>query len=317
MPDDEELKSFKTRINLSEFAASRGYELDRRESSRNSAIMRHPDGDKIVIAKNEASGDWMYFSVRDDRDNGTVIDFLKNHGAAWGEIFRTLRAWLGESRPAGVQLPAFARDLLPVSHDRAGVMAAWERARVCTALPYLTNRGLGPEVLALSRFAGRVRVDGRNNALFPHYDHEGLCGYEVKNKGFTGFAPGGIKGLWYSATRSTDHWLVFTESAIDGISFQVLHGGDSARYMSTGGEFSPQQRGSLDLKQPGLLRTAMEKMPEGSVIILGFDNDAPGHALADEVEALAPAGRKVRRMLPDPATGKDWNDMLKNQLGLT
>ena len=61
----------------------------------------------------------------------------------------------------------------------------------------------------------------------------------------------------------------------------------------------------------------MEKMPEGSVIILGFDNDAPGHALADEVEALAPAGRKVRRMLPDPATGKDWNDMLKNQLGLT
>ena len=171
---DNELEQFKTGVNLSEFAASKGYALDRRESSRNSAVMRHPDGDKIVIAKNEASGDWIYFSVRDDRDNGTVIDFLQNRGGgSLGEVRKTLRAWLGGSRPAGVQLPAFAPALLPVSRDRAGVMQEWERARACTALPYLTSRGLGPDVLALPRFAGRVRVDRRNNALFPHYDQDG------------------------------------------------------------------------------------------------------------------------------------------------
>jgi len=44
--------------------------------------MRHPDGDKIVIARNDTSGAWVYFSVRDDRDNGTIIDFLQNTGAA-------------------------------------------------------------------------------------------------------------------------------------------------------------------------------------------------------------------------------------------
>ena len=48
-----ELDQFKTSINLSEFAAARGYALDRRASSVNSAVMRHPDGDKIVIARNE------------------------------------------------------------------------------------------------------------------------------------------------------------------------------------------------------------------------------------------------------------------------
>ena len=309
MPDDE-LERFKTSINLSEFAASRGYALDRRESSRNSAVMRHPDGDKIIIAKNEGSDDWVYFSIRDDRDNGTIIDFLQNRGGgSLGQVRKACRAWQGSPRPAGLQLSAFVRDLLPVSRDRAGVIAAWERARMCTGLPYLTARGIAPDILALPRFAGRVRVDPRHNALFPHHDKDGLCGFEIKNKGFTGFAPGGVKGLWHSAARSTDQWLVLTESAIDGISFHVLHGGDSARYMSTGGSLNPQQ--------PALLRGAMEKMPEGSVIILGFDLDDGGEKLAQEVAAFAPAGRQVRRMVPEVGTGKDWNEMLKNRFGLT
>jgi hypothetical protein len=304
-----ELEHFKTTINLSEFAAARGYALDRRASSVNSAVMRHPDGDKIVIARNEASGAWVYFSVRDDRDNGTVIDFVQNRcGGSLGEVRKTLRAWLGSSRPA--LAPAlFARDLVPVSRDRAAVVAAWESARTCTALPYLTSRGLGPDVLALPRFEGCIRVDQRNNALFPHYDKDGLCGFEIKNKGFTGFATGGVKGLWHSAVKPSDFWLVFTESAIDAYSFQVIHGGYGARYMSTGGALNPQQ--------PALLRGAMEKMPDGSVVILGFDLDDGGEKLVEEVRALAPAGRTVRRMVPDAGTGKDWNEMLKARLGLT
>lgn len=333
MPD-EELEQFKTRIDLRTVAASRGYVEDKRESSRNSTTMRHPNGDKLIIARLEDNGKrarsggepyWNYFNVHDAPDKGTVINFLQNRGGgSLGEVRKTLRAWLGGSRPVGVKLPAFARELLPISRDRGGVIAAWERARACTALPYLTSRGLGPDVLALPRFAGCVRVDQHNNALFPHFDKDGLCGFEIKNKGFTGFAPGGVKGLWHSATRSTDHWLVLTESAIDAYSFQVLHGGDSARFMSTGGELSPTQRGhfemgpdgELKLKQPGLLRLAMEKLPAGAVVILGFDNDDPGEKLADEVRALAPAGRELRRMMPEAGTGKDWNEALKCRLGL-
>ena len=238
-----------------------------------------------------------------------MIDFVQNRGGgSLGEVRKTLRAWLGSSRPA-IGPSLFARDLVPVSRDRAAVLTAWERARACTALPYLTSRGLGPDVLALPRFAGRVRVDQRNNALFPHYDKDGLCGFEMKNEGFTGFAPGGVKGLWHSAVKPSDFWLVLTESAIDGYSFQVIHGGDGARYMSTGGALNPQQ--------PALLRGAMEKMPDGSVVILAFDLDEAGEKLSEEVKALVPAGRKVRRMVPDAGTGKDWNEALKNRLGLT
>ena len=284
---NQELEQFKTGVNLSEFAAARGYALDRRESSRNSAVMRHPDGDKIVIARHEG-GSWVYFSIRDDGDNGTVIDFLQHRdGGSLGEVRKTLRAWSGSARPSVPEI-TFVRELFPLSRDRAAVIAAWERARACIALPYLTSRGLGPEVLSLPIFVGGLRVDDRSNALFPHFDREGLCGFEIKNRDFTGFAAGGVKGLWYSKARATDARLVLTESAIDALSFHVLQGDDLTRYMSTGGSLNPQQ--------PALIRGAMEKLTE-------------------EVQAFTPSGRDVRRVLPEG--GKDWNQVLKTRLGLS
>jgi hypothetical protein len=303
---DDELQCFKKEINLSEFSASLGYALDKRESSRNSAVMRHANGDKIIVARSEGSGDWIYFSVRDDRDNGTIIDFLQNRSAInLGQVRKRLREWIGTARPS-IQPSLFVRDLLPVSRDRGIVLKAWELAKACPSLPYLTGRGIGPDVLALDRFAGCVRVDQRNNVLFPHYDNEGLCGYEIKNKAFTGFAPGGIKGLWSSQTREEDNQLVLVESAIDGISYHILHGGDQTRYVSTSGELNP--------RQSGLIREAIEKMPEDALILIAFDNDEGGEKIAEEVRAIVPPERIAKRVLPDVGTGKDWNEMLKYHL---
>ena len=73
----DELEDFKTEINLTEYAAGQGYVLDRRASSRNSAVMRRDDGDKVMIARGQ-DRHWIYFSVRDDADNGTIIDFVQN-----------------------------------------------------------------------------------------------------------------------------------------------------------------------------------------------------------------------------------------------
>lgn len=303
-----ELEKFKTDVNLTELAASKGYVLDRRASSRNSAVMRHPDGDKIIIARYDGSTHWIYFSVRDDSDNGTVVDFLQNRGSGTlGEVRKTLRTWLGSSRPS-MQIPLFVQDLQPVSRDRANVIASWGKAEICTALPYLTGRGLGPDVLGLPLFANCVRVDNRRNALFPHYDKTGLCGFEIKNKDFTGFAAGGVKGLWYSQTNTTVNRLVLTESSIDAISFHILQGNEYTRYLSTGGELNPQQ--------PALLRGAMEKLTTSAVVVIAFDNDNGGEKLAKEVAAIAPTYCKLERVKPDQCAGKDWNEVLKKKLGL-
>ncbi len=148
-------------------------------------------------------------------------------------------------------------------------------------------------------------MDRRHNALFPHCDKEGLSGFEVKNKGFTGFAAGGRKGLWYSQAKETDRRLVLVESAIDAMSFHVLFGDQHTRYMSTGGELNPQQ--------PTLLRGAMEKLHPSADIVLGFDDDEGGEKIAKEVEVAAPADRKLRRVKPEG--GKDWNEILTTKLG--
>jgi hypothetical protein len=65
--------------------------------------------------------------------------------------------------------------------------------------PYLENdRHLPAALLELMRFAGRIKIDAKGNAVFPHFDQQGLCGYKIKNRGFTGFARGGATGLWSS-----------------------------------------------------------------------------------------------------------------------
>src|SRR5450631_381524 len=112
---DMELESFKREIDLRQFAVSLGYEIDRRESWRGSTVLRR-DADKIVVKRN-GNGHYVFFSVRDDRDNGTVIDLLqRRQNLSLGAVRQMLRPWIG--RPAIFsQFPK----LEPVELDRMRV----------------------------------------------------------------------------------------------------------------------------------------------------------------------------------------------------
>lgn len=205
MSYDLELEDFKRNIDLREFAAGMGYALDRHDSWRGSAVVRNASDDKIVI-KRESDGHFVYFSLRDDRDNGTIIDFLqKRKTLRLVDVRRQLRAWLGRpASPPGTSLPAWSK-LEPTPKDRAGVEMRFQKMAKAPEHPYLVEtRGLSPALLSSPRFGGRIRIDDNRNAVFPHFDQTGLCGYELKNRTFTGFAKGGEKGLWMThATHCT------------------------------------------------------------------------------------------------------------------
>jgi len=194
----DELERFKTAINLTEYAASQGYQLDKRASSRNSVVMRHPGGDKVVIARGEDQH-WIYFSVRDESDNGSIIDFIQNRRrCSLADVRRELRPWIGGAVPRPA-LELYVPEVVPISRDRAGVIRALAGMKPLVTHRYLEEeRAISRELLANPRFAGCVLVDARSNAIFPHADKDGRCGYEIKNQGFTGFAPGGEKGIWIS-----------------------------------------------------------------------------------------------------------------------
>ena len=168
------------------------------------------------------------------------------------------------------------------------------------------ERAIPRSLLLDPRFAGRIRVDFRANAVFPHADQDGPCGYEIKNRGFTGFARGGEKGLWFSAARAGDTALVIAESGIDALSYAALHPDEAARYASTGGAMNPNQ--------PALIAGAIEKLGQGARLVIATDNDPGGRALADQIEALArQAGREDLVLIRDLPEGEDsdWNDVLR------
>jgi Toprim-like/Protein of unknown function (DUF3991) len=228
-----------------------------------------------------------------------------------GGVRQLLRSWIG--RPVPARFPR----LESVPGDRQGVQEAYRHMTVAWRHGYLEQeRGVPAEVLSAPRFAGRVRQDGRGNAVFPHFDTEGLCGYEIKNRGFTGFAAGGEKGLWCSHTRAVDRRLVVTESAIDALSYASLFpdAEDRTRYASLGGKPSA--------KQGGLMQTTIAKLPEPAEIVAAFDADAPGRLLARVVcNALAAAVAEAQRReltlkIHLPADeGEDWNDVLQRRIG--
>lgn len=303
---DKELDECK-RLDLRQYAAAQGYELDKRESSRGNAVMRlgGSGGDKIVIKRN-TNGHYVYFSVRNDADNGTIIDFVQHRkNLSLGRVRQELRPWIGGT--VSVTLPVFA--MLPeVSKDLLAVAREYERMKIAPAHLYLTNeRGLPPALLASARFAGRIRSDERDNAIFPHFNENGLCGFEKKNVGFTGFASGGEKGLWLSHSEEQDMRLVVCESAIDALSHAALFPDTLARYASMGGKPNP--------KQPELLKEEIALLPVGAEIIAAMDADDEGRKLTEVVrQAVSAAHREdLRFSTQEPQGVKDWNDQLRTQ----
>jgi hypothetical protein len=301
---DLELEKFKTDIDFRAYAAGQDYQLDRKESWAGSAVMRHPNNDKIII-KRDADGHYVYFSVRDDSDNGTIIDFAKRRlGLSMGGVRKELRSFMGVPSSALPPYPPLAK----VAKDRIRVERAYARMQTALGHAYLEDERAIPRALLESRrFAGRIRIDRRGNAIFPHFDADGLSGYEIKNHQFTGFATGGTKAIWASHVRSDDNRLVFCESAIDALSHAALYADSHARYASIGGRPSPMQK--------ELIRAAAAVMPTASTIIAAMDADASGRELVEVIRvAVRLTGRSdLRFEVHEPEGAKDFNDVLRGR----
>lgn len=302
----DELEQFKREINLVEYAESQGYEINFRESSRASSVMRNASGDKIIVATDD-DGHGIYFSVRNASDNGSIIDFVQRcQDLNLRQVRKELRPWAGTRRTAApTRKPVADRPAkpLPSSRDRQQVLRVWMHMQPQPpgGHPYLLSRGLDPATLTDPRFVNMIRSDARGNAVFPHFDRRGITGYELKNNGFTGFAKGGEKSLWYSSNIMSAKRVVICKSAIDCMSHAQATGDIEAAYLSIGGQPSAEQW--------RLIERAVTKVRErGDQVVLATDADAAGDELARVIGGLAPGFERAR-----PELGKDWNEQLMAQ----
>jgi hypothetical protein len=304
---DSELDRFKSDISLLRYAVERyGYQRDRRKSSRSSHVLRHPITDDKIIVRRNPDRHWTYFSVRDDRDNGTIVDFVKTRArhSSLGHVRQELRQWLGTARPERDDWTvADATGSAIAAHDPRAVAEAFSAARVAETSHYLQTRGLRRETLSCERFIGTWRLGARGNVLFAHRDDAGvLTGFEVKNRGFTGFASGGKKTAWQSRAFPGDQGLVITESAIDALSHYQLYR-DAARYVSTAGTPSSTQM--------QLLGRLLARLAPGTIVVAALDSDEAGHKIATRIEALTRRLPRLYFRRDTPAGAKDWNDILQ------
>lgn len=300
----EALETYKRDINLVELAVSRGFELRREKSTKRAKVLKHASGDRILVSRDASDSHWVYYSIGgDERDQGTIVDFLlRREAGGMKEVHAICREHLGQPREDRADCRVIAAD---TTVNRDLVVARFVRAGRAHTSRYLNERGIRPETLQDARFEGTWRVDQRGNVLFPHRDEEGLCGYEVKNRGYTSFASQGIKTLWRSRGFDTDDRLVIAESAIDALSYHQLHGVGSARYASIGGAPSPYA-----VEQ---LLHSVRRMPRDARVVLAVDHDSGGDKLAARLKPVIHAqGREVHRHSP-ATVGRDWNAVLQRR----
>lgn len=289
---------FKTEIDFIHFASHYGYKIDRQKSTKQSVCMGLDNRDKIIISKR--NGKWVYFSVHDDQDNGTIIDFvIKRTGKSIFEVGQELSSWTAQS--------VVLDNSIKVEEQQPDPKRIQRLFSYCSILrnhPYLNERGLKEEVLNSSRFNKRIYTDRFNNVVFPHFKNHQVCGLELKNKNIGLFVKGSEKTLWRSNVFRSDHTLALSETPIDAISYQALFQLKNVFYVATSGSPSPAQLEFI--KQ---LLNLHFNIQEVKIIT---DNDTGGDRLSKLFEdVIFESGFKGQVLRDSPKQrGGDWNEVL-------
>ena len=132
--DDGELLRFK-QSDFRQYAASVGFVVDRRESSRGCTVMRR-DHEKILVSR-KLDGVYTFWSPHDDTDRGTILDFIqhRNAGLNLGSVRKELRVWLGSTAPTPPTMP----ELAPTVTDLDEVRRRYAVMLILLSHPYLEH----------------------------------------------------------------------------------------------------------------------------------------------------------------------------------
>ncbi len=291
----------KRNISLLEVASEYGYKLNKTKSTKQSASLKS-DCDSIIV-KMDKDGHWVYFNTHDSSDKGSVVDFImyRNLSLTFAQALRQIQAqYFGKVLDAPVEIKKVR--LEPTAKDIVGARREISRMTISTANNYLAHRGIKECVLRDRRFYGTVLVDRYRNAVFPHINEKGVCGGEKRNHNFKGFTKGGIKSVWLSNRFKTDRRMLVVEGGIDALSHFALYEPHGTRYLSIGGEPSPESW--------ELIGKIIERFnKQGGEIVSGVDNDKGGDNLDCKLRQTTSA--QIGRETPE---SKDWNKVLKNSL---
>jgi len=205
--------------------------------------------------------------------------------------FKAAVAWLQRHFPVppdSTRPPAPRRLTLPPP----------DRSQLPAVKHYLVHdRAITPALTDSLIASGKLYADRRGNAVFLLLGKENTpVGAELRGTGpqrWRGMAPGSQKDLGYFSVPAPNATMVILcESAIDAISCWLLHSA-SLCLSTSGARPSPRWLPAL--------------LSRGLAVYCGFDSDATGDAMAEQMIALHPSLRRLR------PSQHDWNDLLKSR----
>ena len=222
------------------------------------------------------------------RGGGGAIDLAMHLN---GLDFKAAIDWLRRHFP----VPHYSE---PRPTTRSLTLPLPDRSKLRTLEQYLVHqRGIPPSLIDFLVESGRLYADTPGNAVFLLLGKENRpVGAELRGTGsarWRGMAPGSQKDLGYFSVPAPGRtMIVLCESAIDAISCFLLH--PSSLCVSTSGA----------RPNPRWLPSFLSQRHD---LYCGFDSDATGDAVAQQMIALYPSVRRLR-----PAQ-HDWNDTLTSR----
>lgn len=307
MDRKDELDHFKRNIDLADFAAWKyGFQRDSEKSSKRYPSMKCGDF-RIVITLNQTTGHWQFFSPTHDGSNqigdktkGTIIElvqYMEPGQTTLGEVRKILRDYLAMPAPLATKPTPVA---VAPAKDRAAVVAYLKRYRPVQHSEYLAGRGISTATLKAPAIYGKVLAGYNGAVIFPHWDEQGVCGYEVKGPNLTLFSEQGYKSLWVSHRPQDLARAVVCESGVEVLSYCEYFNPPGTVYISLAGSFSPEVGERL-----GQLLSRLAVPCVGA-----FNQDQGGHRHAEKLANIAnAAGVPYSSHLPEK-TGYDWNNVL-------
>lgn len=291
--DPQELNRFKQSIDLVDYATRRhGYDV-KKAGPRGHWHQLEKDGEMLIVSR---KGDHqVYLNPGDDRDSGSIIDFVKTReNQTLGQVRQTLRQYLGEPEQ-GMQaatsppLPPSTAYAPRPSEPAEVETEAERRARLVAAVmgthaaltdrSYLHHRHLSDETIDSPAFQGRVFTSQQGNfrnTAFPLYNEHGIATVEQRNDDYKHLLQLPKTGVWVShPTEGKDtpvQRLVVSESPVDAMSYHQLHhrgaeGQPNTLYVATSG--------TVTERQVELIQKLIDKQ-EPQEVVLANDNDAAG-----------------------------------------
>jgi hypothetical protein len=239
------------------------------------------------------------FFERGSNNGGSILDFEKMYNGAQnlGYAKKAVRPMLGYAIPAPAQHRPKLRKSTP---DNIKIANLWDGLEEYNG-PYLKSRGI--TMATQNKFD--IRIDDYGNACFKYqsiYDTQ-AHGIEKRNAGIKArFEEGSQRKIWMQSTGAGEKTVIFTESPIDAMSYEQLHGSKLSGqriYIATGGQVTKGQLASIEKLMIDTKAHA----------ITALDNDMAGRDMTASINSVLPVKAEVA--VP---VNKDWNEDLQAEL---